>query len=61
MTLEELYKEAVEAVRAKGMASAPFLQRKLRIAYATALLLMVLMEKRGVIGKDNGSKPREIL
>ena len=61
MTIEELYKEAVKAVRAKGMASTPFLQRKLRIGYGVASLLMNLLEKRGVIGKDNGSKPREIL
>ena len=59
--IEELYKEAVEIVRINKIASASFLQRKLRLGYAKAARLLDLMEERGIIGKYNGAKPREII
>jgi len=55
------YKDAVDAVRIQGKASTSFLQRKLRIGYFRAVLLMELLEERGIIGPPNGAKPREIL
>lgn len=47
---DELFNQAVLAVRREGMASVRFLQRKLRIGYPRAAMLMRLMEARGVIG-----------
>lgn len=59
--IEELYKEGVGIVRGEKMASASFLQRKLKIGYALSARLLDLMEERGIIGEYNGAKPREIL
>jgi S-DNA-T family DNA segregation ATPase FtsK/SpoIIIE len=43
-----------------GKASASLLQRRLRIGYARAARLLDLLEARGVIGKGEGAKPREV-
>jgi len=63
-TLEEeediLYPEAYEVVVKAGKASASLLQRRLRIGYARAARLLDLLEARGVIGKGEGAKPREV-
>lgn len=59
--IEELYKEALEVVKAQKMASAPLFQRKLKIGYALSARLLDLMEERKVIGGYNGAQPREIL
>ncbi len=58
---EILLKEAREAIREKGYASTPLLQRKLRIGYITALELLDILEKNGEISHEKGAKPREIL
>lgn len=58
---DELLNEAIEAVRINKQASPSFLQRKLRVGYMRAALLLDLMEEKGVIGPYNGAKPREIL
>jgi DNA segregation ATPase FtsK/SpoIIIE, S-DNA-T family len=58
---DELFVEAVNAVRTQGKASPSFLQRKLKVGYMRAALLLELMEEKGVIGPANGAKPREIL
>jgi S-DNA-T family DNA segregation ATPase FtsK/SpoIIIE len=44
-----------------GKASTSYLQRKLRIGYSLADALMDRLEEEGVIGAQDGSKPREIL
>lgn len=58
---DDLYEEAKNAVVTAGKASTSYLQRKLRIGYSRAARLMDLLEERGVIGPQDGSKPREIL
>lgn len=58
---DDLYEEAKETVVSAGKASTSFLQRKLRIGYSRAARLIDILEERGVIGPQDGSRPREIL
>lgn len=58
---DDLYGEAKRAVIEAGKASTSYLQRKLRIGYSRAARLMDILEERGVIGQQEGSRPREIL
>lgn len=58
---DDLYNEAVKTVRQFGQASASMLQRRHRIGYNRAARLIDMMEERGVVGPQQGSRPREIL
>ena len=58
---EVLYERAKEIVYERKMASASFLQRRMKIGYNRAARLIEMMEDNGIIGPANGSKPREIL
>jgi len=58
---DDLYEDAKQAVLDAGKASTSYLQRKLRIGYSRAARLMDILEERGIIGPQDGSKPREIL
>ena len=58
---DELYGEAKRAVVEAGKASTSYLQRKLRIGYSRAARLIDILEEKGVIGPQDGAKPREIL
>jgi S-DNA-T family DNA segregation ATPase FtsK/SpoIIIE len=58
---DDLYQEAKEIILRTGQASVSTLQRKLKIGYARAGRLMDVMEKNGVVGPADGSKPRKIL
>ncbi len=58
---DSLYEQALKTVVETGNASTTFLQRKLKIGYARAASLMDELEKRGVVGPADGSKPRKIL
>lgn len=60
-TDDDLYDDARIAVIEAGKASTSYLQRKLRVGYSRAARLMDLLEEKGVIGPQDGSKPREIL
>ena len=53
--------KALEIVAAAGKASASYLQRRLKIGYNRAARLVEEMERRGIVGPQNGSKPRDIL
>lgn len=59
--LDDMYEEARELVVRAGKASTSYIQRKLSIGYARAARIMDQLEDRGVVGPENGSKPREIL
>ena len=58
---DDLYVDAKQAVLEAGKASTSYLQRKLRVGYSRAARLIDLLEERGVIGPQDGAKPREIL
>ena len=58
---DDLYEEAVRVVVAMGKASTSTLQRRLRLGYGRAARLLDIMEKDGIIGRPDGSKPRELL
>ena len=58
---DELLEEARDIVISAKKASTSLLQRKLKIGYSRAARLIDLLEERGVVGPQNGSKPREIL
>ena len=60
-TEEPLYNEIVEFVVTQGKASASLLQRKFRLGYNRAARAIDLLEDRGIVGPQNGSKPREVL
>jgi len=55
-----VYQQAVEIVRATKKASASYLQRKLQIGYNRAARYIDMMEQEGLVGPQNGSKPREV-
>ena len=58
---DPLYNEVVEFVITTGKVSASLLQRKYRLGYNRAARIVDLLEERGIIGPQNGSKPREVL
>lgn len=58
---DELLPKAVEILVETGHASISMLQRRLRIGYARAARLIDIMEKKGIVGGYEGSKPRAIL
>lgn len=58
---DPLYKEIVEFVIKTGKASASLLQRKYKLGYNRAARIIDLLEERGIVGPQNGSKPREVL
>ena len=58
---DEMYDDAVRVVVEMGKASTSILQRRLRLGYGRAARILDLMEKDGIIGPPDGSRPREIL
>ena len=58
---DPIYNEALEFVLQTGKASASLLQRKFKLGYNRAARLIDLFEERGIIGPQQGSKPREVL
>mgnify|MGYP001577277447 FL=1 len=58
---DELYETAKEEVITANKASTSYIQRRLGIGYSRAAKIMDLLERKGVIGPANGSKPREII
>ena len=58
---DELYQDAIRVVCEAGRASTSTLQRRLRIGYGRAARLIDLMEKDGIVGPPDGTKPREVL
>lgn len=58
---DELLHDAEECVIDAGQASVSMLQRRFRIGYNRAARIMDEMEARGIVGPQDGSRPRKIL
>lgn len=58
---DPLYNEIVDFAIETGKISASLLQRRFRLGYNRAARIVDLLEERGIIGPQNGSKPREVL
>jgi len=59
--IDPLYDIAVKEVQDYDRASPSLLQRRLSIGYARAVRLMDLLEKKGIVGPLEGTKPRQVL
>ena len=57
---DPLLMEAVDVILDAGQASTSYLQRRLKVGYARAARLMDELEDRGIVGPQDGSKPREL-
>lgn len=58
---DPMYRDAVQLVLDMGKASTSTLQRRLRLGYGRAARILDAMEKDGIIGPPDGSRPREVL
>jgi S-DNA-T family DNA segregation ATPase FtsK/SpoIIIE len=58
---DEKYDEAVALITKTRQASISMIQRHLRIGYNRAARIIETMEKEGIVGPADGSKPREVL
>jgi S-DNA-T family DNA segregation ATPase FtsK/SpoIIIE len=58
---DQLFDEAARFVIQNGQASTSMLQRRFRIGFSRAGRLVDMMERDGLVGPADGSKPREIL
>jgi S-DNA-T family DNA segregation ATPase FtsK/SpoIIIE len=58
---DPLFNDAVRLVFEFGKASTSLIQRRLRVGYGRAAHLIDMMERDGLVGPADGSKPREIL
>jgi len=58
---EALVEEAIEIIRRDRRATTSYIQRRLRIGYNKAAMIMELLEQRGIVGPQIGSAPREIM
>ena len=58
---DPLYQDAVRVVLEMGKASTSTLQRRLSLGYGRAARILDMMQRDGIIGPPNGSKPRDVL
>lgn len=58
---DPMYQQAIEVVMESGSASASMLQRRLRVGYNRAANIVEEMERNGVVGPAQGSKPRKVI
>ena len=61
MRRDEKYDEALRIVIEMGRASTSVLQRRLRIGYGRAASIIDMMHREGIVGPEDGSKPRAVL
>ena len=59
--IDPLFEEAARHIVATQMGSTSMIQRKFEVGYNRAGRLMDQMEKAGIVGGPQGSKPREVL
>lgn len=57
---DDLFEEAVQFVRIENKCSVSLLQRRFRIGYNRAARIVDEMEARGIVGPQEGSKPRKV-
>jgi S-DNA-T family DNA segregation ATPase FtsK/SpoIIIE len=55
------YADAVRVVLEMGKASTSILQRRLRLGYGRAARMLDVMQREGIIGPPDGSRPRDVL
>jgi S-DNA-T family DNA segregation ATPase FtsK/SpoIIIE len=58
---DPLYQDAVRVVCEMGKASTSTLQRRLRLGYGRAARILDMMQRDGIIGPPDGSRPRDVL
>ena len=58
---DDLVERAIECVIDNGQCSTSYLQRKLKLGYARAARIVDELEEMGVVGPQDGAKPRQIL
>ncbi len=58
---DDFLADAAQLVIETGSASVSMLQRRLRVGYTRAGRLIDMLERRGIVGPWEGSKPRQIL
>ena len=58
---DEDYNAVVEFAIQHGQISASLIQRRFHYGFNRAANMMDLLEERGIVGPQNGSKPREVL
>ncbi len=58
---DELLSDAISLVVKSGQASVSMLQRRFRIGYNRAARIMDMMEARGIVAPQDGSRPRQVL
>jgi len=58
---DPMYHDAVRVVLEMGKASTSTLQRRLRLGYGRAARILDMMQREGIIGPPDGSKPRDVL
>jgi S-DNA-T family DNA segregation ATPase FtsK/SpoIIIE len=60
-TEDPMYQDAVRVVCEMGKASTSTLQRRLRLGYGRAARILDMMQRDGIIGPPDGSRPRDVL
>ncbi|MBR3146669.1 MAG: DNA translocase FtsK [Eubacterium sp.] len=58
---DELLPDAIEFVVQAGQASVSMLQRRFRIGYNRSARIVDQMEERGIVGPQDGARPRKVL
>lgn len=58
---DNLFEEAIRVICEYDKASASLLQRRLSIGYSRAARILDQLEAQGVVGRAEGSKPRDVL
>ncbi len=58
---DELLNQAIDMVVEAGLASVSLVQRKFKVGYSRAARIIDQMEARNIVGRFEGSKPRQVL
>ncbi|KAB2954990.1 MAG: DNA translocase FtsK, partial [Thermoanaerobaculia bacterium] len=58
---DDLFDQVARLVVRERQASASFLQRRMRVGFSRAARLVDILEREGIVGPAQGSKPRDIL